>query len=124
MAAVSGVEPLQLGRDVAGQVDPADDCSHQIIIAGCRQQPLALVGTGDRLNEHGGSHRTAGDPAAYCIVQILQIEAPTDGGEYGIGQPTLPGIAQVPEVVVSVNRAARNDRALAADHGRDARMGG
>ena len=120
--AVSGLQPIQLGWDVAGQVHPADHRGHQIVVGGRRQQPLALVCAGDRLHEHGGSHRPAGNPGTYRIVQVLQIEATPDGGQRGVGQPTLPGVARVPQVVVGVNRATCNGRALAADHGRDATM--
>jgi hypothetical protein len=58
----------------------------------------------------------------YRVVQVMQIEATPDGGQCGIGQPTLPGIVRVPEVVMGVNRATLNDYALAAHHGRDATM--
>jgi hypothetical protein len=58
----------------------------------------------------------------YRVVQVMQIEATPDGGQCGVGQPTLPGVARVPQVVMAVNRATHNDRVLAADHGHDAKM--
>jgi hypothetical protein len=57
-------------------------------------------------------------------MQVLQIEATPDGDQCWVGQPILPGIARVPQVVMAVNRATCNERALAAHHGRDATMDG
>jgi hypothetical protein len=55
-------------------------------------------------------------------VQVLQIEGTPDGGQCGVGQPTLAGVARVPQMMVGVNRAARYGRAHAADNRRDATM--
>jgi hypothetical protein len=116
------VQLLQLGGDVAGQVHPADHRRDKIVIGCCRQQPLAFIRAGDRLHEHGGSHRPARDAGTYRIVQVLHIEATPDGSQRGVGQPALPRITRVPQVVVGVNGATSNGHALAADHGRDATM--
>jgi hypothetical protein len=56
------------------------------------------------------------------VVQVMQIEATPNGSQCGIGQPTQPRVARIPEVVMGVNRVTLNDYALASHHGRDATM--